>query len=174
MENNIKNYNEENENLKLKLEWCNRILLLKQKEHELYRLKSNGCRKRKSKFPINFKPKILKPNEIKPIEVKNDPKIDQLYEMTSTEELLQSDIKNELITKENKMKREFNINKDDDLIIEPHKKPTIVFIDKTPKGYIKQYKLDIISEYIENQIIKNRDIIKETLLEHLKNLKGLN
>ena len=31
----------------------------------------------------------------------------------------------------------------------------------------------MISEYIENQIIKNRDIIKETLLEDLKNLKGL-
>ena len=56
MENNIKYYKQENENLKLKLELCNRKLLLKQKELELYRLKSNGCRKRKSKFPI--KPKI--------------------------------------------------------------------------------------------------------------------
>ena len=74
MENNIKNYKEENENLRLKLELCNRKLLLKQKELELYRLKSNGCRKRKSKFPIKFKPKILKPNEIKPFEFKNDPK----------------------------------------------------------------------------------------------------
>ena len=44
----------------------------------------------------------------------------------------------------------------------------------SPKGYIIHYKLDIISEYIENQIIKNRDIIKETLLEDLINLKGLN
>ena len=65
-------------------------------------------------------------------------------------------------------------NTDDDLIIEPHQKPTIVLFDKSPKGYIKQYKLDIISEYMENQIIKNRDIIKETLLEDLKYLKGLN
>ena len=32
MENNIKNYKEENENLRLKLELCNRKLLLKQKE----------------------------------------------------------------------------------------------------------------------------------------------
>ena len=69
------------------------------------------------------------------------------------------------------MKREFNINKDDELVIESHKKPTILLIDKSPKGYIKQYKLDIISEYIKNQIIKTRDIIKETLLEDLKNLK---
>ena len=77
----------------MKLELCNRKLLLKQKELELYRLKSKACRKRKSKFPIKFKPKILKPNEIKPIEFKNDLKIDQLYEVTSKKELLQSDIK---------------------------------------------------------------------------------
>ena len=63
MANNIKIYKEENENLRLKLELCNRKLLLKQKELELYRLKSKGCGKRKSKLPINFKPKILKPNE---------------------------------------------------------------------------------------------------------------
>ena len=43
----------------------------------------------------------------------------------------------------------FNI--DDDFIIEPYKKPTIVLIDKSPKGYINQYKLDIVSEYIANQ-----------------------
>ena len=73
---------------------------------------------------------------------------------------------------EDKMKMELNINKNYELIIEAYKKPTIVLIDKSPKGYIKQYKLDIISEYIENQIIKNRDIITETLLEDLKNLKG--
>ena len=41
--------------------------------------------------------------------------------MTSKEELLQSDIKNELITKEDKVKREFNIKKDDELVIEPYK-----------------------------------------------------
>ena len=74
MENNIINYKEENENLRLKLELCHRKLLLKQKELELYRLKSNGCKKRKSKFPINFKPKILKPNVIKPIELKMNQK----------------------------------------------------------------------------------------------------
>ena len=49
--------------------------------------------------------------------------------------------------------------------IEPYKKPTIVLIGKSPKSFIKQYILNIISEFIENQIIKNRDIIKETLLE---------
>ena len=37
MENNIKNYKEENENLRLKLELCAKELLLKQKELELYR-----------------------------------------------------------------------------------------------------------------------------------------
>ena len=41
--------------------------------------------------------------------------------MTSKKELFQSDIKNELITKEDKMKKEFNINKDDELVTEPHK-----------------------------------------------------
>ena len=46
MENNIKNYKEENKNLRLNLKLCNRKLLLKQKELELYRLKSNGCRKK--------------------------------------------------------------------------------------------------------------------------------
>ena len=48
---------------------------------------------------------------------------------------------------EDKMKWEFNINKNDELLIEPYKKPTIVLVDQSPKGYIKQYKLDIISEY---------------------------
>ena len=43
---------------------------------------------------------------------------------------------------------------DDDLIIAPHKKPTIVLIDKSPKGYIKQYKIDIISKYIETKLLK--------------------
>ena len=38
MENNIKNYKKENENLRLKLELCNRELLLNQKDLELYRL----------------------------------------------------------------------------------------------------------------------------------------
>ena len=38
MENSIKNYKEENENLRLQLEVCNRQLLLKQKEIELFRL----------------------------------------------------------------------------------------------------------------------------------------
>ena len=91
-------------------------LLLKQKELELYRLKSNGCRKKKSKFPINFKPKILKPNEIKPIEFKNDPEIEELYEIVPKEELLQCDIiKNLLIPMEDKMKWELNISKDIDL-----------------------------------------------------------
>ena len=65
MENNIKNYKEENENLRLKLELSNRQVLLKQKELELYRLKSKVCRTRKSKFPIKFKPKFLKPIERK-------------------------------------------------------------------------------------------------------------
>ena len=118
MENNIIIYKKENENLKLKLELCNRKLLLKQKELELYRLKFKGCRKRKFKFPINFKPKILKPNEMKPIEFKNDPEIEELYEIVPKEELPQCDIKT-LITKEDDLKMKFNI--DDDLIIEPYK-----------------------------------------------------
>ena len=54
MKNNIQNYKKENENLRLKLELCNRELLLKQKELEIYKLKHNVCKKRKSKFPINF------------------------------------------------------------------------------------------------------------------------
>ena len=41
--------------------------------------------------------------------------------MTWKEELPQSDIKNELITKKDKMKREFNINKDEELVIESYK-----------------------------------------------------
>ena len=48
-----------------------------QKETKLYKLKHKVCRKRKSKFPIKFKPKILKP----------DPK----------EELPKSDVKNLLM-----------------------------------------------------------------------------
>ena len=47
MENNIKKYKEENENLRLKLELCNRELLLKQKELELYKLKHKVCRHNK-------------------------------------------------------------------------------------------------------------------------------
>ena len=72
MEKNIKNYKEENENLRLKLELCNKELYLKKKG--IIWLKSKVCRKRKSKFSIKFKPKILKPNEFK-----NDPKIAELY-----------------------------------------------------------------------------------------------
>ena len=89
-----------------------------QKEIELYKLRYKVCIKKKSKFPIKFKPKILKPNEMKPIEFKNDPEIEELYEIVPKEELPQCDIKN-LITKEDDLKRKFNI--DDDLIIEPHK-----------------------------------------------------
>ena len=102
MENNI-NYIEENENIRLKLELCNRQLLLKQKELELYRLKSDFrkrkskvCRKRKSKFPIKFKPKILKPNKIIPIEFKNPPEIEQLYDILPEKDL-PSDFKSELL-----------------------------------------------------------------------------
>ena len=40
------------------------------------------------------------------------------------------------------------------------------------KTYIKQYKLDIISDYVENQIIHNIKIIKEILLKDLKKIKG--
>ena len=99
MEKNIKNYKEENENLRLQIELCNRQLLLKQKELEVYRLKSNCwkrkskvCKKRKSKVQLNFNPinlKDLKPNEINPCEIttneinndfKNVPEIKDLYE----------------------------------------------------------------------------------------------
>ena len=42
MENNIINQKEENDNLRLKLELCNRKLLRKEKELELYRLKQQN------------------------------------------------------------------------------------------------------------------------------------
>ena len=177
MESNIKNYKEENENLRLKLELCNRELLLKQKEHELYRLKHNVCRKRKSKFPIKFKPKILKPSEINTNEINNDfknvPEIEDLYEEAPDKDLPKPSINDKVLTREDQVRKWYNKSKDDEVIVEPYKEPRISLIDKSPKGYIEQYKLDILSTYIENQITKNKDIIKETLLKDLKNLKGL-
>ena len=55
---------------------------------------------------------------------------------------------------------------------EPYIKPAITLIEKTQKGYIKMYKLCIVSKYVEDQIISNRDIIKETLLKDLLKLKS--
>ena len=124
---------------------------------EFRKRKSKVSRKRKSKFQINLKPKILKPNEINPNEInpmefKNKLEIDQLYETIPEQELAEL-VLPKLRPKEENLKRELNI-KDSDIIKEPYKKPTIVLIDKSPKGYIKQYKIDIISEYIKTQIIK--------------------
>ena len=59
----------------------------------------NVCRKKKSKFPINFNPKNLKPNDIN-----CDPKVDKIYEILPKESLLKSHIKKLLISIEDKMK----------------------------------------------------------------------
>ena len=58
---------------------------------------------------------------MKPIEFKNVQEIDQLYDIIPEEELLWFDIKNLLIHMEDKIKLEFNINKNDELVIKPYK-----------------------------------------------------
>ena len=151
------------------------------KSESFRKRKSKVCRKRKSKVPIKFKPKTLKPSEITPNEIttneinndfKNVPEIEDLYEEAPDKDLPKPSINDKVLTREDQVRKWYNKSKDDEVIVEPYKEPRISLIDKSPKGYIKQYKLDIISSYIENQITKNKDIIKETLLEDLKKLKG--
>ena len=51
--------------------------------------------------------------------------------------------------------------------------PTIELIAHSPKKYIKQYKVGIVSKLIDRQLLINENIIKETLLKDLAIHNGL-
>ena len=188
MENSI-NYQLENENLRLKIELCNKQLelkekeiILKDKEIELLRVAKDKeielSRVAKDKEPIILKPtetkevdKVLNPIETKeePIETeaddfKNTKEVEELYHV----EPKKADEKEpkKLILMKDKVKKTFGIN--EDVILEQYIEPKITLVNSSPKKYIKQYKLDIVSRYIEDQIINNRNIIKEKLIDDLK------
>ena len=52
-------------------------------------------------------------------------------------------------------------------------KPKIKLIDRSPKQYIKRYRLNIVNNDLENHFIATRNIIRETLLKDLTIHKGL-
>ena len=91
-----------------------------------------------------------------------------------------------LISENEKLKKMFNLKDDEDVIDEEKIEPTIETVvekdettksitltDKTPKGYLKTYKIGITATTLEDQVINSRDIIKETLKKDLKRNKGL-
>ena len=52
-------------------------------------------------------------------------------------------------------------------------KPKITLIARSPKAFLKCHRLEILDNDIGRQLSLNEDIIKETLLEDLIILKGL-
>ena len=62
----------------------------------------------------------------------------------------------------------------EDIIVVGEPKPEMKLIDKTPKQYIKCYKVNIVNTYdLERQLIATKKIIRETLLRDLAIHKGL-
>lgn len=57
--------------------------------------------------------------------------------------------------------------------MEDLEKPRIKLTEKNTKHYIKQYKLNILSRFIENQIIRSREVIEKVLKKDLLKPKQL-
>ena len=128
---------------------------------------------------MNFKEKEMEkemknnPN-VEIIKQKEDPyqntlDMEGLFVHGDPNKLDKTKLGNKLLTVEEKYKLRYN----EELDLKENKEPKITLVSTTPKRYIREYVVDIISDYIENQLIKNRAIIKETLMKDLKKNSGL-